>query len=53
MEIWTNGAMKPEEAISLASRIIIEHFEILTKLDEIYKSNTKVQILLDVNPVRM
>ena len=27
--------MKPEEAIALASRIIIEHFEILTKLDEI------------------
>ncbi len=35
MEVWTNGSMKPEEAISLASRIIIEHFEILTKLDEI------------------
>ena len=27
--------------------------QVLTKLDEIYKSNTKVQILLDVNPVRM
>ena len=27
--------MKPEEAIALASRIIIEHFEILTKIDEI------------------
>ena len=27
--------MKPEEAVALASRIIIEHFEILTKLDEI------------------
>lgn len=35
MEIWTNGAMKPEEAIALASRIMIEHFEILTELDEI------------------
>ncbi len=35
MEIWTNGSMKPEEAIALASRILIEHFEILTKLDEI------------------
>ena len=35
MEIWTNGSMKPEEAIALASRIIIEHFEILTKIDEI------------------
>ena len=35
MEVWTNGSMKPEEAIALASRIIIEHFEILTELDEI------------------
>ena len=35
LEVWTNGAMKPEEAISLASRIIIEHFEILTELNSI------------------
>lgn len=35
MYVWTNGAMKPEEAIALASRILIEHFEILTKLNEI------------------
>lgn len=35
MEVSTNGAMKPEEAIALASRILIEHFEIITKLDEI------------------
>lgn len=27
--------------------------QVLTKLDEVYKSNTKVQIYLDVNPVRM
>ncbi len=35
MEVWTNGSMKPEEAIALASRILIEHFEILTELNEI------------------
>ena len=35
LEVWTNGAMKPEEAIALASRIIIEHFEILTELNNI------------------
>lgn len=35
LEVWTNGAMKPEEAIALASRIIIEHFEILTELNSI------------------
>ena len=27
--------MKPEEAVALASRILIEHFDILTKLNEI------------------
>ena len=35
MEIWTNGAITPEEAIALASRILIEHLEILTNLNEI------------------
>lgn len=35
LEVWTNGAMKPEEAIALASRILIEHYEILTELNEI------------------
>lgn len=35
MEIWTNGSMKAEEAIALASRILIEHLEILTNLNEI------------------
>ena len=35
LEVWTNGAMKTEEAIALASRIIIEHFEILTELNSI------------------
>ncbi len=35
LDVWTNGAMKPEEAIALASRILIEHFEILTELNEI------------------
>lgn len=35
MEIWTNGSMKAEEAIALASRILIEHLDILTNLNEI------------------
>jgi len=35
VEIWTNGAMKAEEAIALASRILIEHLNILTDLNEI------------------
>ena len=35
MEVYTNGAITPEESIALASRILIEHFDILTKLNKI------------------
>lgn len=35
MKIWTNGAIKPEEAMALASRILIEHFEIIANIDKI------------------
>ena len=35
MEVWTNSSMKPEEAIALASRILIEHLELVTKVDKI------------------
>lgn len=35
LEVWTNGSMKPEEAIALASRILIEHFSLLTDLSQI------------------
>ena len=35
LEIWTNGSITPEESIALASRILIEHFEILADLNEI------------------
>lgn len=35
MEIWTNGSINPEEAIALAARILIEHFEVVTQLNSI------------------
>ena len=35
LDVWTNGSIKPEEAIALASRILIEHFTILTDLSSI------------------
>lgn len=35
LEVWTNGAITPEEAVALAGRILIEHFEILTNLNDI------------------
>ena len=35
LEVWTNGAITPEESVALASRILIEHFNILADLNEI------------------
>ena len=35
LDVWTNGSIKPEEAVALASRILIEHFTILTDLSTI------------------
>ncbi len=35
LNVWTNGSMKPEEAVALAARILIEHFELLTDLSKI------------------
>ena len=35
LEVWTNDSLKPEEAVALASRILIEHLELVTKLDKI------------------
>ncbi len=35
LEVYTNSSIKPEEAVALASRILIEHLEIVAKLDNI------------------
>lgn len=35
LNVWTNGSMKPEEAVALAARILIEHFNLLTDLSKI------------------
>ena len=35
LEVWTNGSIKPEESIALASQILIEHFTLLTNLSDI------------------
>ena len=35
MEVFTNGSMRPEEAMALAAKIMIEHLNIVTNLSEI------------------
>lgn len=56
MHVETNGAMKPEEAMSLSSKILIEHFNILADSNPIAahtndfmneKENVKTSKLLD------
>ena len=57
LELWTNGSITPEESIALASRILIEHFNILTDLNEIAdetglmtcKTDDPTQKMLDVS----
>ncbi len=50
LDVWTNGAMLPEEAIALASRILIEHFEVVTKLNEI-ADLTGILVDKEENPI--
>ncbi len=37
LEVWTNGSIKPEEAISLSSKMLISHFERFLDLDNKYE----------------
>lgn len=32
LNVWTNGSIRPEEAVSRAAKIIIDHFEVITDL---------------------
>lgn len=34
LEIWTNGSVNPQEAISVASKMMIEHLEVMVELSE-------------------
>ncbi len=35
MDVYTNGSIRPEEAMALSSKILIEHLNIITNLSEI------------------
>ena len=35
LEVWTNASIKPEEAVALASRILIEHLEVAASINNI------------------
>lgn len=35
MEVWTNGSIKPSDALALASKFMVEHYEIISNINEI------------------
>ncbi len=43
IELWTDGSLKPYEALSLAAKIMTEHLELFIDLSEISK-NTQVMV---------
>ena len=43
IEVWTDGSLKPYEALSLAAKIMTEHLELFIDLSEISK-NTQVMV---------
>ena len=38
LEVWTNGTITPEEAVSLASRVLNDHFQLFIDLNENMKN---------------
>ena len=34
LEVWTNGSIKADEAVSMSAKILIEHFELFLNLAE-------------------
>ena len=43
IEVWTDGSLKPYEALSLAAKILTGHLELFIDLSEATK-NTKIMI---------
>lgn len=44
LEVWTNGSISPEEAISLSAQILIEYLKLFTEIDDTY---AQVEILVE------
>ena len=44
LEVWTNGSIKPEEAISLSAQILIQYLNLFTEIDDTY---AEVEILVE------
>lgn len=40
MEIWTNDSIKPDDALSLASKFLVEHFEIVSEINTVISNQS-------------
>ncbi|MEG2934938.1 MAG: DNA-directed RNA polymerase subunit alpha [Clostridium sp.] len=43
LEVWTNGTIRPEEAVSLSSKILIEHFKLFMTLTD-HADNVEIMV---------
>jgi len=43
LEVWTNGTIKPDEAISLSAKILIEHFKLFMTLTD-HVNNIEIMV---------
>jgi DNA-directed RNA polymerase subunit alpha len=43
LEVWTNGTIKPDEAISLSAKILIEHFKLFMTLTD-HVNNVEIMV---------
>ena len=43
LEVWTNGTIRPEEAISLSAKILIEHFKLFMTLTD-HADNVEIMV---------
>lgn len=42
LELWTNDSIKPRDAVSLASKFLIDHFEVISVLNEMVASQNYI-----------
>ncbi|MDR1616531.1 MAG: DNA-directed RNA polymerase subunit alpha [Syntrophomonadaceae bacterium] len=44
LEVWTNGSVSPEEAVSLSAQVLIEYLKLFTEIDD---TCTQVELLAE------
>ena len=57
MEIWTDGTLRPQEALSRAARILVQHFQLISgvteeiKLEEVPQATTTISQEIYETPI--